>query len=299
MGAMPPRPLIPRRAAAPPAAVVPACLLRACRMLACLMLACLLPAAAGCVPPAKPPRLVAPATRIRVATASDLRPCLDALADAFQQDFPNVDLLPTFGASGTLVEQLRSGLEADLFLSADVDLAHDLAAAGLAAAEDVFETGQGRVVVWVRNESPLDVAGKGAGVLRDGGVRRVAIAHPRHAPYGRAGRAALESLGLLAELEPKLAVGSSAAQAAQYVESGAAEAGILPLALARGRKLSETGRHWTFPADAHPPIRHGGVILARAIDREATVAFRDFLLSPRGRAVLERHGFEFPTAAAP
>lgn len=292
MGAMPPRPLIPRRAAALPAALVPAGLLQAC-----LMLACLLPAAAGCVPPAKPPRLVAPATRIRVATASDLRPCLDALADAFQQDFPNVDLLPTFGASGTLVEQLRSGLEADLFLSADVDLAHDLAAAGLAAAEDVFETGQGRVVVWVRNESPLDVAGKGAGVLRDGGVRRVAIAHPRHAPYGRAGRAALEAHGLLAELEPKLAVGSSAAQAAQYVESGAAEAGILPLALARGRKLSETGRHWTFPADAHPPIRHGGVILARAIDREATVAFRDFLLSPRGRAVLERHGFEFPTAA--
>lgn len=294
MGAMPPRPLIPRRAVALPAALVPAGPLPACLMLACLMLA-----AAGCVPPAKPPRSVAPATRIRVAAASDLRPCLDALADAFQQDFPNVDLLPTFGASGTLAEQLRSGLETDLFLSADVDLARDLAAAGLAAAEDVFETGQGRIVIWVRNESPLDVVGKGAGVLGDPGVRRVAIADPRHAPDGRAGRAALEALGLLAELEPKLAVGASAAQAAQYVERGAAEAGILPLALARGRKLSETGRHWAIPADAHPPIRHGGAILARAVDREATVAFRDFLLAPRGRAILERHGFEFPTAAAP
>ena len=220
-----------------------------------------------------------------------------ALADDFQKDLPNVDLLPMFGASGTLQVQLKSGLETDLFLTADVDLAHDLATAGLAAGADVFETGLGRLVVWVRNESPLDVAGKGAEVLRDPAVRRVAIANPETAPYGRAAKAALGSLGILADVEKKLAVGSSAAQAAQYVESGAAEVALLPLALARGTKLAEKGRFWTVPADAHPPIRHGGVILARAIDREATVAFRDFLLSPRGRAILERHGFEFPGAA--
>lgn len=294
MGVMPPRPVIPCRGAAhllcPRSPGV---------LLSGVLLSGVLLAAAGCVPPAKPPKSVAPATRIRVAAASELRPCLDALADAFQRDSPNVDLLPVFGASGKLLEQLRSGLEADLFLSADVGLARDLATAGLAAAEDVFETGQGRIVVWVRNESPLDVVGKGAGVLGDPGVRRVAIADPDHAPDGRAARAALEALGLLAELEPKLAVGPSAAQAAQYVESGAAEAGILPLALARGTKLSETGRCWTIPADAHAPLRHGGAILARAIDREATVAFRDFLLSPRGRAILERYGFEFPAATSP
>ena len=90
-----------------------------------------------------------------------------------------------------------------------------------------------------------------------------------------------------------------ATQAAQYVESGAADVGVLPLSLALGTKLSETGRFWTVPSEAHPPIRHGGAILSRAIDREATVAFRDFLLSPRGRAILERYGFEFPAAASP
>jgi chromosome segregation ATPase len=88
--------------------------------------------------------------------------------------------------------------------------------------------------------------------------------------------------------------GESAAQAAQYVESGAAEVGILPLALAKGTRLTERGRFWVVPADAHPPIRHGGAIHARAIDREATVAFRDFLLAPAGRAILARYGFEFP-----
>lgn len=275
----------------------PADPLRGLVLAACLL--ALVPIGAGCARPATPPRTVKPATRVRVAAATDLRSCLDALADDFQKDFPNIDLLPVFGASGALLTQLKAGLETDLFLTADVDLAHDLAAAGLAAREDVFETGEGRLVLWVRNESPLDVTRQGAGVLRDPAVRRVAIANPEYAPYGRAAKAALESLGVLSEVEKKLAVGASAAQAAQYVASGAADVGLLPLALALGTKLSEKGRFWTVPADAHPPIRHGGAIHTRAIDREATVAFRDFLLAPRGRAILERYGFEFPGTPPP
>ena len=247
----------------------------------------------GCTKPA-PKRASKAPTKIRVAAATDLRSCLDALTDAFQIEHPNFDLLPTFGASGVLLTQLKSGLETDLYLAADIAYAHDLAAAGLAAEADVFESGQGRLVVWVRNESPIDVAKLGAEALFDTSVRRVAIANPLHAPYGRAAVAALEHLGLHERLKEKLAVGESAAQAAQYVESGAAEVGILPMALAKGTRLSERGRFWVVPADAHPPIRHGGAIHARAIDREATVAFRDFLLAPAGRAILARYGFEFP-----
>ena len=247
----------------------------------------------GCTKPA-PPRTRQAATKIRVAAATDLRSCLDALTDAFQIEHPNFDLLPTFGASGVLLTQLKSGLETDLYLAADIAYAHDLAAAGLAAEADVFESGQGRLVIWVRNESPIDVLKLGAEALLDTSVRRVAIANPLHAPYGRAAVAALEYLGLHERLKEQLAVGESAAQAAQYVESGAAEVGILPLALAKGTRLMERGRFWVVPAEAHPPIRHGGAIHARAIDREATVAFRNFLLSPAGRAILARYGFEFP-----
>jgi molybdate transport system substrate-binding protein len=247
----------------------------------------------GCTKPA-PPRALNAQTRIRVAAATDLRSCLETLTNAFQVEHPNFDLLPTFGPSGVLLTQLKSGLETDLYLSADVAYAHDLAAAGLAAEADVFESGQGRLVIWVRNESPIDVVTLGAEALLDTSVRRVAIANPVHAPYGRAAVAALEHLGLHDRLKEKLAVGESAAQAAHYVESGAAEVGILPMALAKGTRLSESGRFWAVPAEAHPPIRHGGAIHARAIDREATVAFRNFLLSPPGRAILARYGFEFP-----
>jgi molybdate transport system substrate-binding protein len=258
-----------------------------------LLVAVCLAVLGGCTRPA-PKRASQAPTKIRVAAATDLRSCLDALTDAFQIEHPNFDLLPTFGASGVLLTQLKSGLETDLYLSADIAYAHDLAAAGLAAEADVFESAQGRLVIWVRNESPIDVAKLGAEALLDTSVRRVAIANPLHAPYGRAAVAALEHLGLHERLNEKLAVGESATQAAQYVESGAAEVGILPLALAKGTRLMERGRFWVVPAEAHPPIRHGGAIHARAIDREATVAFRDFLLSPAGRAILARYGFEFP-----
>jgi molybdate transport system substrate-binding protein len=258
-----------------------------------LLVAVCLAVLGGCTRPA-PKRASQAPTKIRVAAATDLRSCLDALTDAFQIEHPNFDLLPTFGASGVLLTQLKSGLETDLYLSADIAYAHDLAAAGLAAEADVFESGQGRLVIWVRNESPIDVAKLGAEALLDTSVRRVAIANPLHAPYGRAAVAALEHLGLHERLNEKLAVGESATQAAQYVESGAAEVGILPLALAKGTRLMERGRFWVVPAEAHPPIRHGGAIHTRAIDREATVAFRDFLLSPAGRAILARYGFEFP-----
>jgi molybdate transport system substrate-binding protein len=247
----------------------------------------------GCAKPAKPRVAQAP-TKIRVAAATDLRSCLDALTDAFQVEHPDFDLLPTFGPSGTLLTQLKGGLETDLYLSADVAYAHDLAAAGFAAEADVFESGHGRLVIWVRNESPIDVLTLGADALLDPSVRRVAIANPLHAPYGRAAVALLDHHGLHDLLKEKLAVGESAAQAAQYVERGAAEVGILPMALAKGTRLMERGRFWAVPADAHPPIRHGGAIHARAIDREATVAFRDFLLAPAGREILARYGFDFP-----
>ena len=262
-------------------------------VIAALLVAVCVTILGGCTKPA-PKRASKAPTKIRVAAATDLRSCLDALTDAFQIEHPNFDLLPTFGASGVLLTQLKSGLETDLYLSADIAYAHDLAAAGLAAEADVFESGQGRLVIWVRNESPIDVAKLGGEALLDTSVRRVAIANPLHAPYGRAAVAALEHLGLHERLKEKLAVGESATQAAQYVESGAAEVGILPLALAKGTRLMERGRFWAVPADAHPPIRHGGAIHARAIDREATVAFRDFLLAPAGRAILARYGFEFP-----
>jgi molybdate transport system substrate-binding protein len=125
-------------------------------------------------------------------------------------------------------------------------------------------------------------------------VRKVAIANPRHAPYGRAAEAALESLGVLAAVRDRRVLGENVAQTAQFVESGAADIGVIALSLAMAPSLREKGRYWLIPLDAYPRMEQGGVILAGAKDREAASLLRAFVVSGEGRKTLQRFGFLLP-----
>jgi molybdate transport system substrate-binding protein len=145
----------------------------------------------------------------------------------------------------------------------------------------------GRLVVWVPAGSSLDPAT----ALRDPGVKHVAIANPQHAPYGRAAQAALRSLGLYESVEPKLVLGENIAQTLQFVESGAADVGIVALSLALAPSVSARGRYWEIPLDSYPRIEQGGIILK---DSTAARDFRAFLLSTDGRRILKQYGFFVP-----
>lgn len=142
-------------------------------------------------------------------------------------------------------------------------------------------------MVWVPASSALDPAT----VLQSSGVRHLAIANPEHAPYGRAADAALRSLGLLDRLESKLVLGENVSQALEFVESGAAEAGILPLSLAVAPPVRRQGRYWEIPPTAYPKIEQGGVIVK---DSPAARDFRSWLVSSRGARVLQEYGFSLP-----
>jgi molybdate transport system substrate-binding protein len=136
-------------------------------------------------------------------------------------------------------------------------------------------------------------------VERDGlralaGARRIAIANPRHAPYGRAAEVALRNADVWAAVERKLALGENVAQAAQFVQSGAADAGIIAKSLAVAPAMRNGGRSWDIPLDAYPPLTQGGLILPWANFREAAVRLRDYLLSDEGRQVLASYGFGAP-----
>jgi molybdate transport system substrate-binding protein len=125
-------------------------------------------------------------------------------------------------------------------------------------------------------------------------VRRIAIANPQHAPYGRAAEAALRRLGVYDAVKEKLVFGENVAQAAQFVQSGAADAGIIALALAVAPALADEGRYFELPLDAYPRMDQGGIVLDRARDPEAARAFREFVLGSQGRAILKRFGFFLP-----
>ena len=165
---------------------------------------------------------------------------------------------------------------------------------GKAEKDSLFSYAIGHLVVWLPKESKLEVAQLGIKTLLDPSVRKVAIANPDVAPYGAAAVAALKKLGVHEAVSAKLVLGENVAQAAQFVQSGAADAGVISLSLALAPKMKEAGRFWELPADAFPKLEQAGVIRTGAANREGAMQLREFISSEAGRAILQRHGFALP-----
>jgi molybdate transport system substrate-binding protein len=230
---------------------------------------------------------------VRIAAAADLRFALDELEPLVRATHPEVRLAITYGSSGQFAQQLEQGAPFDLYLSADLALAERLVERDLAAEEDLFAYAVGRLVLWTPEGSAVDPA-PGLTVLADPRVRRVAIANPEHAPYGRAAEAAIRAAGVEDDVRPKLLLGENVAQAAEFVQSGGADAGVVAMSLVLSDPLRDAGRWAEVPLESFPRLLQGGVVLARAEDVEAARAVRDALLSGPGRDLLRRYGFFLP-----
>jgi len=229
-----------------------------------------------------------------VAAAADLKFAMEPLVSAFRAKRPDVVLKVSYGSSGSFHAQISNGAPFDLFFSADAGYPHQLAKAGLSTDGKVALYAIGHLVVWVPAASPIDVRKLGIRALLHSSVRRIAIANPRHAPYGRAAEAAMKSLGVHEQLKEKLVLGENVAQAAQFVESGSAEIGILALSLALAPALEGKGRRWDVPLDAFPRIEQGCVVLRNGKAAADARAFRDFVTGPEGREILNRFGLSAP-----
>jgi molybdate transport system substrate-binding protein len=235
-----------------------------------------------------------PRHEVRVAAAADLKFALDDLLAEFRRARPDIAVETIYGSSGNFFAQIQNGAPFDLFLSADTEYPRQLVAKGLAPPKSEFVYAVGHIVVWARRDSGPDVEKLGARALLEPSVRKVAIADPRYAPYGRAAEAALKALGLYDKVKGRLVLGDNVAQTAQFVEKGAAEVGVIGLAQALAPALREQGRFWKVPADAYPRMDQAGVVLSRVRDRAAAEAVRDYVLSEHGREVLKRYGFSTP-----
>lgn len=231
--------------------------------------------------------------QLRVAAAADLKFAMDDMLKDFSRVRPDVDVRVTYGSSGTLFAQLANGAPFDMFFSADIDYVHRLRSQNLIVPGSDVVYAVGRIVLWVGRSSPLDLT-RGLAVLGDASVRRVAIANPAHAPYGRAAEAAMKSMKIYDEVRSKLVFGENVAQAAQFVESGAADAGIIALSLASSPALMNEGRFWEIPLATYPRMEQGGAVLKRTREPEAAGALATFVLGTNGRATLERFGFFLP-----
>lgn len=253
-------------------------------------------ALAACAAPAdggEPPAAAPPDREVRIAAAADLKFALDEVVELVEASHPDIEVTATYGSSGTFLSQIANGAPFDLFLSADLAYPRRLVDAGLADEADLFPYAVGRLVLWTGDRGSVDPA-RGLSALADPAVRRIAIANPEHAPYGAAAVAALRDAGVYEAVVGRLVFGENVAQAAEFVQSGNADAGIVALSLVLADPLSEVGAWAEVPLDAYPRLDQGGVVLRSAQDPEAARTVRDAILGAEGTAILARHGFSLP-----
>jgi molybdate transport system substrate-binding protein len=231
----------------------------------------------------------ASAQSLRIAAASDLQAALPAVAEQFEKETGQKVSL-TFGSSGNFFTQIQNGAPFDVFLSADIDYPRQLEQAGLGEKGTLYQYATGRLVLWTRNDSGIDVR-RGLAVLSDARVRKIAIANPAHAPYGRAAVAAMRHEGLYDRVQPKIVMGENISQAAQFAQSGNAEIGLLALSLALAPALKSVGRYWQVPENLHPPIEQAAIVVATSGNNELARQFLDSLKRPEIVRILESYGF--------
>jgi molybdate transport system substrate-binding protein len=231
---------------------------------------------------------------LKVAAAADLQFALQEVSTAFAKENPGVTVSATYGSSGVLTTQIENGAVYDLFLSADAKYPKQLVDGKAADGSTIFNYAVGRLVIWVPKGSPLDVEKLGAKALLDPAARKIAIANPEHAPYGKAAVAALKSLGVYDQVAPRLVFGENIAQTAQFVESGAADAGVIALSLAIAPAMKDKGSYWAVPLTAYPQLVQAGIVPLNAGHPQEARALVAFLKSTAGRAILDRYGFQLP-----
>jgi len=231
------------------------------------------------------------AEKVTVAAAADLKFAMDEIVAAYQKANPGDAVKVVYGSSGKFHTQIRQGAPYDLFFSADIAYPRALTMAGYASSE-AKPYAMGRLVLW---SAGLEAERMTLLSLADPQISRIAIANPRHAPYGQRALEALKASGLWEKIAAKLVYGENVAQAAQFVQSGNAQVGIIALSLALNPELAPQGGYWLIPASLHTPLEQGYVITKRAAGNAAAKRFAGFMENQAARTALARYGFTLPS----
>ena len=228
------------------------------------------------------------ADAILIAAASDLKFALDSVVTVFKKANPGARIEVTYGSSGKLFEQISNTAPFDLFFSADIEYPLTLKKKGIAVSE-VYTYGVGRIVIW---SQVIDPNKEQINSLLDKMVNKIAIANPQHAPYGRRAEEALKYYKVYEKVKSKLVFGENISQTAQFVTTGAADAGIIAYSLALSPTMKKLdGHYYVIPENAHKPLEQGFVILKKAEQNPVAVAFKDFVMGTEATKILGYFGF--------
>jgi molybdate transport system substrate-binding protein len=229
---------------------------------------------------------------ILIAAAADLQYALPQLVQQFEKQ-TGQKVTVSFGSSGNFASQIENGAPFDLFFSADLAYPKHLDTAGLIEPGSIYHYADGKIVLWALKSANIDVT-HGFEVLLDSRIHKIAIANPEHAPYGRAAVAALKHEDIYSRVQDKIVLAENISQAAQFVDSGAAEVGIVALSLAAAPAVRDRGNYFAIPESDYPAIEQGCAILKSSQHKKAAQQFLEFIKTPTAAAVFEEFGFGVP-----
>ena len=221
---------------------------------------------------------------LTVFAAADLQMAFGEIKPLFEK-VSGARVTLVMGSTGNLAKQIEHGAPADAFFAANEGFIDGLKAVGAIIPETRAFYAQGRIVLASPRKSPIAVRGL-QDLLRPE-VRRIAIANPAHAPYGRAAQEALERAGMWERLKPKLVYGENIRHTLQFIETGAVEAGIVALSVADVPGIM----HVPIDAKLYAPLNQVAAVVRRSLRPDLAAGFIQFVNGPEGRPIMKRYGF--------
>lgn len=226
-----------------------------------------------------------PKGQVKIAAAADLAKAFEEVGREFTRK-TGVKPVFTFGSSGLLAKQLAEGAPFDVFAAANISYVDQTVKAGACDGATKRAYARGRIVAWSASQKITSLAD-----LADPRFAKIAIAHPDHAPYGKAAKEALQTTGVWPQVEGKLLLAENIRQTLQWAQDGSADAAIVSLSLA---PVDTGGRSLTIDEKLHQPLVQALAVCKNGGGAAAGQRFVDFLTSPEGTEIMKRYGFSLP-----
>ncbi len=230
---------------------------------------------------------------ILIAAASNLRFAMHEICNTFQESNPSIQTKVSYGSSGNFFAQIKQGAPFDIFFSANASYPKQLENEEYTVKGMQKVYAVGKIVLWVPNISKVD-PDMGLQIIDLTELKKLAIANPKHAPYGRAAEESLRYYGMWDKAKEKLIYGENISQTAQFVHTGAADAGIIALSLAVSPKMLHEGRYWVIPVESYSNIEQVYAVLQKGKGKKSIKEFLNFLEGDQGKKILTRYGFVIP-----
>ena len=223
-----------------------------------------------------------------IAAAADMKFAMDSIITAYKAQNPGADIEVTYGSSGKFFQQITNGAPFDIFFSADVDYPNKLKDNGLTIGA-IKTYGIGQIVLWSKKTDPNK---EQMNTLLGAGINKIAIANPRHAPYGKRAEESLKYYNIYDKIQSKIVFGENISQTAQFVTTGAADIGIVALSLALSPAMQkENGTYYVIPEESHTPLEQAYALLKHSAGNSTATQFYNFISSPAAINILKYYGF--------